>query len=118
MRGLHRGPLPVASSCHNSPLVRHFGAQSPTRSPLLCKKIGYACIIPPAAPVGKRFLPFGGVFWGQMAQFLSVWLAAAWAATVPAVAPAATVVSLLTQSMASSTHSAVSASASLATSSA
>ena len=99
------------------PVGQALRGQSPTRSPLLCKKIGYACIIPPAAPVGKHFLPWAAVF-GQTAQFLSEWLAAAWAATVPAVAPAATVVSLLTQSMASSTHSAVSASASLATSSA
>ena len=100
------------------PVGQALRGQSPTRSPLLCKKIGYACIIPPTAPVGKHFFAIGRRFWGQMAQFLSEWLAAAWAAAVPAVAPAATVVSLLTQSMASSTHSAVSASASLATSSA
>src|SRR5699024_7298006 len=37
--GMRTADLPVTSSCHNSPSVRHFGGGSPTRGSLLCEWI-------------------------------------------------------------------------------
>ena len=100
------------------PVGQALRGQKPHAQPPTLQKNRVRLHYTPYRARWQAFFAMGRRFWGQMAQFLSEWLAAAWAATVPAVAPAATVVSLLTQSMASSTHSAVSASASLATSSA
>lgn len=48
--------LLVTSSCHNSPLVRHFGGGSPTRESLLCNGSYYAIIgriFPECNPFGE-----------------------------------------------------------------